>query len=116
MRARRILLPGSGVWGEAPQIPGWPAITSRSDGGYCWQAQTSRTNASDALLAEGPRCSHDDMVHTRALPVSGRAAARADAVEAALARLAAEVKAVSERLATGGSVTALQTPSAGPSA
>ena len=68
------------------------------------------------LLAEVPRCSHDDMVHTRALPVSGRAAARADAVEAALARLAAEVKAVSERLATGGSVTALQTPSAGPSA
>ena len=50
------------------------------------------------LLAEGPRCSHDDMVHTTALPGSGCDATKADAVEAARARLAAEVKAVSERL------------------
>ena len=60
------------------------------------------------LLAEGPRRSHDDMVHTRALPVSGRGAARADAVDAARARLSARVKAVSERLSAE-DATELQT-------
>ena len=65
-------------------------------------------SASEPSWLKGPGARTNDMVHTRALPVSGRDAATTDAVEAAPARLSTEVKAVSERLTTGGSTTTPQ--------
>lgn len=63
-----------------------------------------------SLLAEGPRCSRDDMVYVSGLPVAGRDTPAADAATAALVRLLVQVRDAAGRLSAEGTQTAFPDP------
>ena len=62
------------------------------------------------LLAEGPRCSHDDMAYASSLPLTGWDASTADAARDARVRLLSQVRDIAEQLSVEGAAAAFLDP------